>query len=61
MILKKALKSQKGQSTLEYLGVAIMTAAALISIALLPRITAAFQGTVDTVISTGFQAQILEE
>lgn len=66
MSFKKNLKSKRAQGMMEYLGVAMAIAAALLATSLLPRVQNAFRdnnsvlGIVDQVIINDFGATVGE-
>lgn len=61
MSFKNTLKTKRAQGMMEYLGVAMVIAAALLATSLLPRITGSFRNTVDHVIENDFGAEVPEE
>jgi len=60
MSFKNTLKTKRAQGTMEYLGVAMAIAAALLATSLLPQVQNAFRANVDQVIVKDFGAEVGE-
>lgn len=60
MSFKNTLKTKRAQGMMEYLGVAMVIAAALLATSLLPQVQNAFRANVDQVIVKDFGAEVRE-
>lgn len=60
MSFKNTLKTKRAQGMMEYLGVAMVIAAALLATSLLPQVQNAFRANVDQVIVKDFGAEVGE-
>jgi len=60
MSFKNTLKTKRAQGMIEYLGVAMVIAAALLATSLLPQVQNAFRANVDQVIVKDFGAEVGE-